>query len=157
MFFYGFDFMYRILFFLLLFLFFSCNLSRDDFVKTEEKEFVNCDFKNNKVCNFSKIKKDEILFRGTLDLNPKPVVSMKEITFTLVLDYQKFTPEEILLDLTMPEMYMGDNKVRLTKKQDNIYEGKGIFPECTSKFTKWNIEVFFDQYTSTNVQFDILK
>ncbi len=145
------------LFFIILLNLLYCNVNREDFFKKEEKEVVYCDFKQNQFCDFSILKQGQVLFRGTLDLNPKPVVAMKEITFTLALNEKKFDPQEILLDLTMPEMYMGENKVKLLKKQENIYEGKGVFPECTSKFTRWNIEIFFDPSTTTNIQFDILQ
>ncbi|MFN3604009.1 MAG: hypothetical protein ACK4UJ_04795 [Leptonema sp. (in: bacteria)] len=145
--------------FLLFFFLVSCKQGRDGLFDQEDskKEFIYCEFQKDKDCNFSLQENNQILFSGKIDLNPKPVRVMKEITFTIELNQYEFDPEEILLDLTMPEMYMGENKVILKKNQKNVYEGKGVLPECSSNFTRWNIEIFFNNRKSTNIQFDILS
>lgn len=152
----------RILNFILLFLFLfslGCKEGRENFLDSEvkKKDFILCDFDKISICNFKIQEKEKIIFEGTLDLSPRPVRVMKEIQFTLQLNSFDFQPEEILLDLTMPEMYMGENQVKLIPVKENQYVGKGIFPECSSGFKRWNIEIIFSKKYSTNIQFDIQK
>lgn len=149
---------------LLLFLFFifiNCKEGRESFLNSEvkNKDFVLCDFNENSNCNFKILDQDKkkIIFEGQIDLSPKPVRVMKEIQFTLKLNSFDFKPDEILLDLTMPEMYMGENQVTLIPIKENEYVGKGVFPECSSGFKRWNIEIIFSKKYSTNIQFDIQK
>ncbi len=78
----------------------------------------------------------EVIF----DITPKPVKTMKELTFT-VRAVGKNSAPTVLLDLSMPGMYMGRNEVILKKTPDGSYSGKGIIPRCPSGNKRWKAEV----------------
>ena len=74
------------------------------------------------------------------DISPKPVRFMKELTFTVRTKGGKTAPT-VLLDLSMPGMYMGINQVMLKRTADGSYSGKGIIPRCPSGKKLWQAEV----------------
>jgi len=74
------------------------------------------------------------------DISPKPVRFMKELTFTIRAPGMKTAPT-VLLDLSMPGMYMGINQVTLKRVSDGSYSGKGIIPRCPSGRKLWRAEV----------------
>lgn len=128
---------------------------------TEEiKDFIVCDVHNN-ACDFQILdEKKEVLVDGVLQLNPKPVKAMQDVNFQLDLKKSTIEFSDIILDLTMPAMYMGDNKVSLKKSGENQYAGKGVFPECTTPDRRWNIKVIFKGHHNEyfkNIQFDIIQ
>jgi hypothetical protein len=53
----------------------------------------------------------------------------------------KELPEEIAVDLTMPGMYMGKNRVILKRESPGKYTGKGIIPLCPSGRKLWKATV----------------
>lgn len=73
----------------------------------------------------------------TLDINPKPVSHMKELTFSLTIDPCTPLPDSLQLDLAMPGMFMGQNRVTLAKTGKCSYTGKGIIVRCMSGRTLW--------------------
>lgn len=112
-------------------------------------------------CSFEiKINENNTL-KGNLDLKPKPVYAMKEIEFFLTLENSSLEDPEILLDLTMPAMYMGENQVSLKKISNGVYSGKGVFPECTMDDRLWNIKILIKdknhQKLDTDIQFNIYQ
>jgi hypothetical protein len=78
-----------------------------------------------------------------LDLNPKPVSSMKELLFSVILKEGEsaITDAKVGLDLTMPGMFMGVNRPVLSHVADGRYEGKGIIPVCPHGGELWKAEV----------------
>jgi len=74
------------------------------------------------------------------DISPRPVKTMKELTFTISIIGKNIAPT-LLLDLSMPSMYMGKNEVILKKTPDGSYSGKGIIPRCPSGNKLWRAEV----------------
>jgi hypothetical protein len=75
-----------------------------------------------------------------LDIEPKPVKAMQELTFIVHIVGREPAPA-LLLDLSMPGMYMGRNEVVLKKRPDGKYSGKGIIPRCPSGKKVWQAEV----------------
>jgi len=75
----------------------------------------------------------EIIFR----ISPKQVKAMEELVFSLVIRPDAPSPGEISLDLSMPGMYMGENRVLLKKSPDGTYRGKGVIPKCRSGRRLW--------------------
>ncbi len=53
----------------------------------------------------------------------------------------KELPEEIAVDLSMPGMYMGENRVMLKRSPDGTYSGKGVIPKCRSGRRLWKATV----------------
>jgi hypothetical protein len=75
-----------------------------------------------------------------LDISPKPVTSMKELTFAVSVIGGNPAPS-LFLSLSMPGMYMGRNEVLLKKNQAGKYTGKGVIPRCPSGRRLWQAEV----------------
>ncbi len=80
----------------------------------------------------------------TLDISPKPVRHMEELTFDVIFsdDSPLLSPEPLVLDLSMPGMDMGKNRVKLEKTGENRYSGTGIIVKCPSGKTLWRATVF---------------
>jgi nitrogen fixation protein FixH len=79
----------------------------------------------------------------TFDLAPKPVRAMRELEFTVLLakDSDPVAGASIIVDLTMPGMDMGENKVRLAPRSSGKYTGKGVIVRCPSGRTLWKAAV----------------
>lgn len=75
-----------------------------------------------------------------LDITPKPVKVMKELSFTVKLKGK--AADRLILDLDMPGMYMGKNRVILEKTAAGIYKGKGVIPKCPSGRKLWRATVY---------------
>jgi hypothetical protein len=78
----------------------------------------------------------EVIF----SIEPKPVKTMREITFVVHIVGRNIAPT-LLLDLSMPGMYMGRNEVVLKKRPDGKYSGKGVIPRCPSGKRLWQAEI----------------
>jgi len=61
----------------------------------------------------------------TLDVEPKPVKAMENLTFTVRLAGKKFVGYPYI-DLGMPGMNMGRNRVFLKPIGESVYQGKGV-------------------------------
>ncbi len=85
----------------------------------------------------------------TLNIEPKPVKAMKDLTFILKVTPCDKLPDKLLLDLSMPGMQMGKNQVTLFKKNACLYEGKGIIVRCMSKRTLWQVKILSDELKNT--------
>ncbi len=86
------------------------------------------------------------MIKGTeviLDIKPKPVKTMIELEFTVQLKpIMTGPPRKLLLDLTMPRMDMGENKVILHRSAKGTYHGKGIIVDCPSGGKDWKATVW---------------
>ena len=71
-----------------------------------------------------------------LDIQPKPVKAMRDLTFTLSLKGAK-TAGEPYIDLGMPGMNMGPNRVKLKPGDQGVFQGKGIIVRCPSGRRTW--------------------
>lgn len=78
--------------------------------------------------------------RIVFDALPKPVRSMQELTFRV--EAEGLHTETLLLDLSMPGMRMGPNRVELRRAGDGSYEGKGVIVKCPSGRKLWKATVF---------------
>lgn len=78
--------------------------------------------------------------RVTLDVTPRPLRAMTEVDFTVEVEPPVAgATGEILL--TMPGMYMGDNRVRVAPASDGRLHGRGVFVRCASGRRVWSAEV----------------
>jgi hypothetical protein len=79
---------------------------------------------------------------------------MKPLLFHVdVRDYGE--PQSVIVDLSMPNMYMGMNQVILKKGNPGIYEGVGIIPICPSGLKLWQASVIIDNEVAGNFFFDV--
>ncbi len=91
----------------------------------------------------------------TLNIEPKPVKHMKELTFSVTVTPCDKLPETLLLDLSMPGMQMGKNQVTLVKKSACLYEGKGIIVRCMSGRTLWQATILSDTLNNPAFVFNV--
>lgn len=87
------------------------------------------------------------------DIQPKPVVAMTELKFSVNLKRAGSGDQKVnsvLLDLTMPGMYMGKNQPSLKKTADNSYEGTGIITRCMSGRKTWQAIITAEQAGRTS-------
>jgi hypothetical protein len=78
----------------------------------------------------------EVLF----DVTPRPAEAMRELEFSVSLRKKgkPLTGASLLLDLSMPGMFMGNNQPRLFEGVDGIYRGRGVIPRCPTGSRIWN-------------------
>lgn len=93
-----------------------------------------------------------------LDITPRPVKVMKELYFTVTLKGR--TADRLILDLGMPGMYMGKNRVVLEKTAGGTCKGKGVIPKCPSGKKLWQVTVYLPNAghntAKNNVKVDFL-
>ncbi|WP_237073438.1 FixH family protein [Prosthecochloris sp. GSB1] len=94
-------------------------------------------------------------YEVTLDITPKPVVHMQELTFDVSFGVETPESEALVLDLSMPGMDMGRNRVRLEKGDDGHYRGKGIIVRCASGRTLWRATVFLGDTLKPDFTFNV--
>ncbi len=75
----------------------------------------------------------------TLEVSPRPVRAMTELAFAVSSSRPLAGAAE--LALTMPGMYMGDNRVRLAPGPDGRLAGKGVIERCPSGRRTWSAAV----------------
>jgi len=61
----------------------------------------------------------------SLDVEPKPVKAMEDLTFTVRFAGGKFVVDPYI-DLGMPGMNMGRNRVALKRVGESLYQGRGV-------------------------------
>ena len=61
----------------------------------------------------------------SLDIKPKPVKAMQDLTFTVSFSGEK-PGAAPYIDLAMPGMKMGRNRVTLKPAGESFYQGKGV-------------------------------
>lgn len=115
---------------------------------SEEKEKDICYFK--KPC-IKKTGNVEVM----LDIEPKPLQTLRETEFIVTISGSDKIPDKLLLDLTMPGMFMGKNQVILKKIDKNKYSGKGIIPRCPSGKTLWQADIFIPEEGTVSFRFNV--
>ena len=61
----------------------------------------------------------------SLEISPKPVKAMQDLTFTVSFAEEK-PAEDPYIDLGMPGMNMGRNRVTLKPAGKSVFQGKGV-------------------------------
>lgn len=90
----------------------------------------------------------------TLDIHPKPVRAMKDLTFRVTISgEQPFSSPHI--DLGMPGMKMGPNRVVLKGVGDGTYEGTGVIVRCSSGRRTWKATVTLPDLGEVIFIFDV--
>ncbi len=89
-----------------------------------------------------------------LEIGPKPIKTMKILSFQVSLSgYQE--PKKILIDLSMPDMFMGINRFYLKRKAPGLYAGQRIIPTCPTGKTQWLAKVVIDHSVAKEVLFHV--
>ncbi|MFN3740253.1 MAG: hypothetical protein ACK4TF_06215 [Thermodesulfovibrionales bacterium] len=113
--------------------------------------------KDKDLCDFEKVlcikRTDNIEVR--LDIEPKPLQAFRETAFIITIKGDEGLPNELLLDLNMPGMFMGKNQVILKRVEKNKYKGTGVIPRCPSGKTLWQADIFVPGEGSVNFKFHV--
>ncbi|MFC1516509.1 hypothetical protein ACFL7E_07080 [Thermodesulfobacteriota bacterium] len=110
---------------------------------------VNCDIQQNP-CK-QKLADTTVV----LDINPKPVRAMTDLEFTITLSgKQPVKPPYI--DLGMPGMKMGPNRVSLKPAGKDVFEGTGVIVRCPSGKRVWKAVVTLPDMGSVEFVFDVV-
>jgi hypothetical protein len=99
---------------------------------------LHCDIQNT-----SCITKTRDGVQIDFDIKPKPVTSMTDNTFVVVVSKndKPLTEASVQLDLSMPNMFMGKNQPVMKQVKSGRYEGNGIIPKCASGKKTWQAEI----------------
>ncbi|HUV77787.1 MAG TPA: hypothetical protein VMW06_07000 [Desulfobacterales bacterium] len=90
-----------------------------------------------------------------LDITPKPVKAMADLTFRITLTGKQ--PEAApYIDLGMPGMKMGPNRVPLKSMGNGVYEGTGIIVRCPSGKKVWKATVTVPNMGAAEFVFDVI-
>jgi hypothetical protein len=116
---------------------------------TEPQGAVNCDV-HNSTC--TQVIADTSV---TLDISPKPVKAMAELRFKLTLSGEQPT-EAPFIDLGMPGMKMGPNRIDLKPLGDGMYAGTGIIVRCPSGKRIWKARITVPKMGSAEFIFDVI-
>lgn len=92
--------------------------------------------------------------RIQLDIRPKPVRSMRALTFELRLA-DRWTDAAPYIDLDMPAMRMGYNRVILTAAEPGVFIGDGVIVKCPSGLTTWKATVRLTDAETVDFIFDV--
>ncbi len=115
------------------------------------QNMINCDIHQN-VCT-----KSLPACTITLEINPKPVKAMKDLLFRVSLSGNP--PPNIkapFIDLGMPGMNMGPNRVMLKSAAPGVYEGKGIIVRCPSGRRIWQATVTIPDIGQAEFIFNVI-
>jgi hypothetical protein len=91
----------------------------------------------------------------SLDIEPKPVRAMQDLTFTVTFAAEKPVGAPYI-DLGMPGMNMGRNRVILQPAGDLVYRGEGVIVRCPSGRRTWKAKVTIPDVGSVEFVFDVI-
>jgi hypothetical protein len=91
----------------------------------------------------------------TLDITPRPVRAMRDLTFTVTFSGVK-PAHDPFIELGMPGMIMGPNRVVLKQAGDDTYQGTGVIVRCPSGRRTWKATVTIPDKGSAEFIFDVI-
>ena len=93
--------------------------------------------------------------RVSMDIEPKPVKAMQDLTFTVTFTGEKPVAAPYI-DLGMPGMNMGKNRVILKPAGELLYRGEGVIVRCPSGRRTWKAKVTIPDAGSVEFVFDVI-
>ena len=91
-----------------------------------------------------------------LDILPKPVKAMQDLIFRVTVEGPLHMSQPPYIDLNMPAMDMGPNRVLLKQMTDGVFEGRGVIVRCRSGDKTWQAKLTFPGAGSTTFVFDVV-
>ena len=93
----------------------------------------------------------------TLTVTPRPVKAMQELLFQVTFS-AKLQPNAKLpyIDLLMPGMKMGPNRVQLKSAGNDTYEGWGVIVKCPSGHRTWRARLTVPVVGQTDFIFNVI-
>jgi hypothetical protein len=115
------------------------------------RKMINCDAHSG-TCTQKANEMDVIL-----EISPRPVKAMQDLRFNLTLSGRNLTPSAIpYIDLGMPGMNMGPNRVLLEPVGQGMYAGQGIIVRCPSGRRIWQATVTVPDIGTVKFIFDVI-
>jgi hypothetical protein len=90
-----------------------------------------------------------------LDVHPKPVTAMQDLTFRVSVTGDAIS-QAPYIDLGMPGMHMGRNRVDLKPSTTTSYEGQGVIVRCPSGKRIWRATVTLPSIGKAEFTFDVV-
>ena len=90
-----------------------------------------------------------------LDIHPKPVTAMQDLTFRVSVSGGAIS-QTPYIDLGMPGMHMGPNRVDLKPSAAMSYEGQGVIVRCPSGKRIWRATVTLPSIGKAEFTFDVV-
>ncbi|MGD2184702.1 MAG: hypothetical protein PVI71_01190 [Desulfobacterales bacterium] len=114
-------------------------------------ELINCDLHQG-ACTQNLAE-----FTITFAVTPRPVKAMQDLSFKITLD-GKLPPNTKLpyIDLGMPGMNMGPNRVQLKSAGNATYEGRGVIVRCPSGRRTWQATITIPDVGQAEFIFDVV-
>jgi hypothetical protein len=116
---------------------------------TDFSKMINCDIHHGPCTQ--KLQGTDII----LDISPKPVKAMTDLKFTITRTGKQGASEPFI-DLGMPGMKMGPNRVLLKSNGKGVYSGTGIIVRCPSGKRIWKATVTVPDMGSVDYIFDVI-
>jgi len=93
----------------------------------------------------------------TLEVTPRPIKAMQELLFKVTLA-QKVSQASTApyIDLGMPGMNMGPNRVQLKSAGNATFEGRGVIVRCPSGRRTWQATITLPGVGQLNFVFDVI-
>ena len=135
----------------LLLLVLGGNISTDSHAAEKYQHLVNCDLHSG-TCTQR--------LQGTdihLEVTPRPVKAMTDLLFKVTLAGEYASPTEApFIDLGMPGMNMGPNRVLLKASGPSSYEGQGVIVRCKSGRKIWQATVTVPDLGAVRFVFNVI-
>jgi hypothetical protein len=90
-----------------------------------------------------------------LDIGPKPVRAMQDLTFVVTLP-EGTAAASLQLDLGMPGMQMGRNRVILKPEGKSVFRGNGVIVRCPSGRRTWKANLMVPGKGEVEFIFDVI-
>ncbi len=94
-----------------------------------------------------------------LEITPRPIRAMVDLRFRLRLEGLKRAgapyPDPPFIDLDMPDMFMGYNRVYLSAEDPGIFSGSGVIVRCPSGIPTWKAMVTVPGTGEVTFVFDV--
>ena len=91
----------------------------------------------------------------SLEITPRPVKAMHELIFTVAISGNP-PSKDPYIDLGMPGMKMGPNRVLLKRTDQGYYEGKGVIVRCPSGRRTWFANITLPESGEVKFIFDVI-
>lgn len=141
--------LFRMLFFGMLFLSMVAHGGPVQGAEKDPSALVNCNIQHTSCTQ--ELSDTQVV----LDITPKPVKAMTDLTFRITLT-GKHPEAAPYIDLGMPGMKMGPNRVPLKSLGNGVHEGTGIIVRCPSGKKVWKATVIVPNMGTAEFIFDVI-
>ena len=91
----------------------------------------------------------------SLEITPRPVKAMHDLVFTVGISGNP-PSKDPYIDLGMPGMKMGPNRVLLKRTDQGYYQGKGVIVRCPSGRRTWFANITIPDSGEVKFIFDVI-